>query len=65
LEFYRDGAEPYTIEVPMLTPKEKRYLDAGLPLDEGEVLEVEGIPVREIKRYQKVYRYFPTFIVGE
>jgi hypothetical protein len=66
LAFYRAGDESYKIETPMLTPHEKRYLDAAFPTVEIEELRATtGIPEDDIRKYTSVYRYFPAFIVGE
>jgi hypothetical protein len=66
LSFFRAAEEFYKIDIPFLTAREKRYLDAELPLMEGETLTSDtGIPQEVIEKYQRVYRYFPTFIVGE
>lgn len=66
LSFYRAGQEFYRIETPLLTPYEKRYLDAEFPISDGEQLTtVTGIPQEDIAKYKSVYRYFPTFIAGE
>jgi len=61
LEFFRGCDTSYTIEVPNLTFKEIRHLDRQLPQTGIDVLKVPSVPADEIGRYQKVYRYFPTF----
>lgn len=61
LDFVATGADPYTIEVPKLTFKEIRHLNEQLP-SANDVLESEGVPVGDLERYRRVYRYFPAFI---
>jgi hypothetical protein len=61
LSFFRQGDEPYLIEVPNLTYREIRYLDTQLPMKEDEPLTLPGVSKKDIERYAKLYRYFPTF----
>jgi len=61
LDFIRDGADPYLIEEPTLTYREIRYLDSELPAQEDEAVSTENIPIADINKYRKLYRYFPTF----
>jgi hypothetical protein len=63
LNFLRHEAEPYVIEVPVLTYKELRYLDSKLPSDPENLdsLLTDGIPTKDIVKYRNLYRYFPTF----
>lgn len=56
-----DPTEFYRIEVPALTYRELKHLDKQLPQTTDVKLEAAGIPERDVKRYSKVYRYFPTF----
>lgn len=51
--------EAYKIEVPNLTWREIRELDKQLPHHETPVLK--GVPEKDIKKYAKIYRYFPAF----
>jgi hypothetical protein len=59
--FFKPNEEPYLIEVPNLTFKEIRHLDEQLPKENHESLELPAVPEEDIKRYAKIYRYFPTF----
>jgi len=61
LDFYRQGADGYKIEVPCLTFKEIRRLDEQLPRGEGATVELPNVPEADIKKYEKIYRYFPAF----
>ena len=67
LDFVRLGEDPCRIKVPILTYREIRYLDKMLPtFDDSELdslLSEEDFyaPMRDIKKYRNVYRYFPNF----
>ena len=61
-DFFRDGDEAYTIEVPKLTLKEMRHLDAQLPSENYADLDEVGIPIADAQTYGEVYRYFPKFV---
>lgn len=61
LDFIRDGEDAYRIETALLTHKEMRQIDAerslrrtGLPL-----------PASDIEKYDRTYRYYPTFVEAE
>ena len=61
LSFFRSDREAYRIQVPMLTYREVRFLDANLPIAGSEQIAESGIPSRDIDKYKAIYRYFPTF----
>ncbi len=65
LDFVRTGDDPYTIEVPNLTYREMRFLDKQLPIDDPKKLKAEGVPIEDLERYERIYRYFPTFAEAE
>ena len=65
LDFVRTGTEPFDIEVPSLTFKELRLIDAELPSDDLSNVGPAGVPKEDVSRYAKVYRYFPTFVDAE
>lgn len=65
LPFTRTDEDPYHIEVPNLTYRELRHLDAQLPCDPAEPLDAQGVPNEDLERYRKIYRYFPTFAESE
>ena len=56
-----DDQEPCKIEIPNLTFKEIRYLNAQLPLKGKDVLKGSAIPEVDLTKYESVYRYFPSF----
>lgn len=61
-DFYRPSTEPYLIHVPKLTYRETRFLDQRLPIDGAAALAASAaIPADELKYYERIYRYFPTF----
>lgn len=64
LSFVRAGTDPYLIEVPNLTYRELRYLDKYLPLEENNEPKVP-IPKKDVEKYARLYRYFPTFAEAE
>lgn len=63
LDFYRNGEEAYLIETPLLTFREMRTIERDLP-DSDDPIELP-IPVADMTRYKRVYRYFPMFAEAE
>ena len=61
LPFYRGGADAVRLTVPILTPREMRFLDAKLPVLAGQELLPEPIPGRDAASYAALYRYLPNF----
>ena len=76
LPFVNGNSNSFAIEVPNLTYKEIRHLNSVLhyecdlnsgdmknpsELENGGTLKESGIPPSDIKKYLKIYRYFPTF----
>ena len=75
LDFVSKNKTPYKIEIPSLTSREIKYLDSFLPgsinlkngqsslgkgnSDEKDLTKI--IPLEDIKKYAKLYRYFPNF----
>jgi hypothetical protein len=59
------NTKPCMIEVPKLTYKEIRHLDRQLPRAKRRKLTVPKVPPADIKRYENIYRYFPTFAETE
>jgi len=60
LKFIRTGSEPYMIDLPRLTFREIRHLDSQLPMSPSK-LRAKGINPRELRKYAKLYRWFPSF----
>jgi hypothetical protein len=65
LEFARDGHEPCLLEVPVLTWREARYLDARLPTLLGSTFHPSWLPQNDWAKYSKIYRHFPTYLEAE
>jgi len=72
LYFIRNNKEPFKIEVPMLTFKEISALNALLPkninTNTGKIkpsknknMLIPKISADDVKKFSKIYRYFPTF----
>lgn len=69
LSFVRTHEEALLIEVPNLTYREIKYLKKYMSIEDIDKFpkDVSGkkidtiIPQTEIKQFQRVYRYFPTF----
>ncbi len=53
---------PYEIPVPRLTRKERLYLDARMPLTSSPKTNQAGVSLRDVRAYEEVYRFFPTYI---
>jgi hypothetical protein len=59
----RDIAElPYDITVPRLTRKERTYLDSLMPLQPNLRRNQLGFNISELRAYEEVYRFFPTYV---
>tara|TARA_A100001391_G_scaffold149645_2_gene107095 strand:- start:5296 stop:6222 length:927 start_codon:yes stop_codon:yes gene_type:complete len=61
LDYYRGGAEPFEIKVPILTPREVTHMNKQLPAPGGELPECPGLSEKEVADYRAVYRYYPVF----
>src|SRR5438309_550668 len=61
LSYCNPANHPFRIPTPRLTYKERRSLDASLPLGEFTQVNPKGIPSKDVAEYTKVYRYFPNF----
>jgi len=66
LDFVRPDDTPYEIELPILTPRERQYLDKALPKGAvKEATETIGLTEGEIQRYARLYRHYPLFVEVE
>jgi len=61
LPFISGDDSPYLIESPVLTHREIRLLDTGLPAALPNMNRPAWMPLAERRKYGKVYRYFPSF----
>jgi hypothetical protein len=57
LDFVREGAESFALRVPMLTHRERLYLESQLPLKSGETLSLPGLSDDDKEAFLAVYRY--------
>jgi hypothetical protein len=65
LEYLRSGKTPFRIIVPNLTMKEIRHITSQLPKNNNSELKAYAISRRDLNRFEKIYRYFPTFVEAE
>ena len=65
LPFVRTGEDPFNLKPPHLTFRELRYLDAQLPYDRIEDVDLSGIPVSDVEDYAGIYRFYPAFADSE
>ncbi len=61
----RAKSKPYMIEVPSLTFREIRHLDKQLPRMKRRRITSPKVPMSDLKRYERIYRYFPAFAETE
>lgn len=66
LDYVRPDSEAYKIDVPVMTLRERRYLDKNLPhgISEEQALDIgrtTGLKEEEIINYTRLYRYCPAF----
>ncbi|NEP14876.1 MAG: hypothetical protein F6K14_32815 [Symploca sp. SIO2C1] len=54
--------KPYEIKVPNLTLKEIQYLDSQMPTDDCNAVKRICIPLKDVKCYAELYKYFPSFV---
>lgn len=66
--FISQDEDMFTIDIPKLTNKEIQLILKNIPLSEQEFLEREeeffGITYDEIKKFEKIYRYYPYYTEG-
>ena len=55
------SVEPFRIEVPVFTRRERLHIDANMPCEEGWVPEEFEIDPEAIESYREVYRYCPLY----
>ena len=64
LDFVRPGQDPFTIEIPQLTSRELRKLDAQMPVSGGP-LDHGSMPASEAAKFAKTYRYLPHYVTAD
>ncbi|WP_126112559.1 MULTISPECIES: O-methyltransferase [unclassified Bosea (in: a-proteobacteria)] len=65
LSYYRSSNEAVRLTVPVLTPREMRFLESRLPVAEGQQLQHGVIPARDANAFASLYRYLPSFAALE
>ncbi len=53
--------EPFIIRVPLVTRKERHYLDQNMPCRKNWSPSVFEMKLDDIKDYRKLYRYYPAY----
>ena len=53
---------PFVINIPILTRKEKLYLDSNMPCDDGWVPEEFDLSAEYISAYREIYRFYPSYV---
>jgi hypothetical protein len=62
LDYVRlDNEEPYEIKVPVMTPRERHYLNQRLPHGTHQEALNIGLTADEVAHYIRLYRYCPSF----
>ncbi len=70
ITIYNDGAIPEKIDCPIITPKEKYFIDSYISIKDGEepiiknkkdIVTKIGLGEYYIERYRKYYKYYPQF----
>lgn len=61
----RNESEPYMIEVPVLTDRERQVLDRMLPEGRRPSRTPAWLGEDDWARYRRVYRFFPAFVEAE
>jgi uncharacterized membrane protein len=54
--------EAYEIKIPNLTIKEIQHLDGQMPASNCDDLNRICIPLKDVKSYAELYKYFPSFV---
>ncbi|MDP3738044.1 MAG: hypothetical protein Q8R02_11685 [Hyphomonadaceae bacterium] len=65
LDFLPSAGKRVFIDLPKLTARELRQLEAQLPLASGDQLNLGAIPASDASKFTALYRYFPNFAVTE
>lgn len=60
VDAYRPGKAALRVEVPYLTPKERRYLNERLPRAKYARLKLPGVADAEVRAYESAYRWLES-----
>ncbi len=55
----RSGADPLSLQTPVLTPREILHLTAQLP--GGDPVASPGVPSADVAAFAQLYRYYPSY----
>lgn len=68
LMFVSMGEVPFRIEIPKLTYKEIQFILSQIPISDEEYEDNKekyfGIGLDEIRKFEKIYRYYPYYTEG-
>ena len=56
-----DNNPPFQIDIPILTRKERLFIDSQMPCDENWLPDEFEITTEELDKYRQVYRYSPSY----
>jgi hypothetical protein len=65
LPFVRTGVDPFTIDIPKLTFREIKRLEALMPISSDGSIDWGSIPKSDAEHFIRIYRYFPMFIAAD
>lgn len=65
IDFLPSVGSTIRIDMPKLTLKEIRNIEAQVPTDNFDQIEKRGIPDSDIRKFIEIYRYLPNFAVLE
>lgn len=65
MPFYADGPNAVRLDIPKLTPKEMREIEARLPTGDVEALDIPPLPQKDVKAFARLYRYLPRMAFFE
>lgn len=65
LDFLPSLGDTIKVLMPVMTLKEIRDVESQLPTDDVSTIATQGVPVSDVKKFAKIYRYLPNFAVLE
>lgn len=57
----RFGDDPFHIDVPVLTRRERLFLERTMPSAEFEKTEAVGVSEKEFDKFTRIYRFLPSY----
>ena len=61
LDYVNSDSTPYHIEIPIMTPRERHYLNQRLPEGSAYDAKAIGLTETEIENYLRLYRFSPAY----